>query len=517
MKKKLRYCALSIFLICCASLLSVYSYGIFAKKAKGLPEYALPLQPAQTELDRLLEPEENKYPGKSGLIFIENNLEAFAARALSAQAAGRSLDLQYYIWHDDLTGRLLMQELLSAAKRGVRIRILLDDLTTHNRSSLLAALNSHPNISVRIFNPTRSRDRNWRRGLEMVLRFFSVNRRMHNKAWIADGRIAIVGGRNIGDEYFDADPDINFFDIDLITTGSAVRDASEIFDSYWNSDAVIPMEAFGKPRADALEELEKAALAPRITSDTAPYLGHIHKTAHMEALLARHIPLIWSSDIHILADPPEKAFGTGASGWLIHILSDHWNKATRSIKIISPYFVPTDSGMQWFQIFADRGINTSIITNSLASTDVLAVHGGYAHYRIPLLKLGANLFEVKRTSPQPKTIIASSGASLHTKAFILDEETAFIGSFNFDPRSTMLNTEMGILFKNPAIMQLLLKEFALRSSPAYSYRLKLDKGHLLWEDEQNGKPVIWKQDPHSKWWQRIYTAFISLLPIETQL
>ena len=518
MKKKLRYLTLFIFLFCCASLISVYSYGIFAKQAKGIPSYTLAIHPQQTVIDHLLDTEEKKHPNQSALILLQDNLEAFAARALSAQAAGRSLDLQYYIWHDDLTGRLLMKELLDAAGRGVRIRLLLDDLTTHNRSSILAALNTHPYISVRVFNPTRARNKSWHRGLEMILRFFSVNRRMHNKAWIVDGRIAIVGGRNIGDEYFDASPHMNFFDIDLMVLGSAVRETSEIFDSYWNSDAVIPLEALGEPKKNALDPAQRIIHSLEFKDKALPYLQQIHATASLGKMLRKYTPLIWTSDVHVYADPPEKAFGSGETKWLIHTLTQYWDKATKNLKIISPYFVPTYSGMQWFNTFANRHLKIDIITNSLAATDVLAVHGGYANYRKPLLLLGVNLFEVKPSFPQPKMIIASSGASLHTKAFIMDETTAFIGSFNFDPRSSMLNTEMGIMFKNSIIIKLLLEEFELRSSRAYSYRLKLENGNnLLWEDEQNGKPFIWKQEPQSKWWQRIYTMIISWLPIETQL
>jgi len=223
MKKKLSYIILFIVVFILASVLSVYGYGVFAKQVKGEPSQVLPIdEQALTTLDKALIPLCEAHPEQSGLVMLQDNLDAFAVRAVTAREAGRSLDLQYYIWHDDLTGRLLGLELLAAADRGVRVRLLLDDITTHNRSSMLSALTRHPNIDIRIFNPTRARDTGFKRGMELALRVLSANRRMHNKAWIADNQVAIVGGRNIGDEYFDASPSINFFDMDILLGGKAV-------------------------------------------------------------------------------------------------------------------------------------------------------------------------------------------------------------------------------------------------------------------------------------------------------
>src|SRR5690554_1010415 len=196
-----------------ASFLAVLSYGYFARRSLGAPSHALETELSATELDRAIAPMLERHDGQSGLALISGNLDAFAVRALSARAAGRSLDLMYYYWKGDLTGRLLMKEVLGAADRGVRVRLLIDDINTRGLDRAYRALDTHPNIAVRLFNPSRARHGGLRRGIEMVLRFFSVTRRMHNKAWIVDGRLAIVGGRNIGDAYFGAAETSNFRDI----------------------------------------------------------------------------------------------------------------------------------------------------------------------------------------------------------------------------------------------------------------------------------------------------------------
>src|SRR5690606_747891 len=244
-KKVLKWLSIGLAVFALASVLSLYFYGRFAESARGGVVMALPLAGDQTPIDRAVAPLTDARPGQTGMVILGDNLDAFAVRAMTARSAGRSLDLQYYIWHDDFTGNMLHHEALLAADRGVRVRLLLDDMNVHGSHSVLASLDSHPLIEVRLFNPTRSREGTLARGAELLLRFFSLNRRMHNKIWLADGRVAVVGGRNIGDEYFDAAADVNFTDTDVAVVGTAARQAGAEFDSYWNSRSPIPPAAPG--------------------------------------------------------------------------------------------------------------------------------------------------------------------------------------------------------------------------------------------------------------------------------
>lgn len=518
MKKKLRILFFIIALLILASTLAVYSYGRFAERSMGAPGYVLPIQDDETVLDRALAQQISTHQGQSVLVLLADNLDAFAMRAVTARSAGRSLDLLYYIWHDDLTGQLLDLELLQAADRGVRVRIVLDDLNAHGRNSLLAALDAHPNIEIRMFNPTRRRDNSLMRGVEMLLRAFSVNRRMHNKAWIADGRVAIVGGRNIGDEYFDASQSMNFFDIDLLMVGDAVSEASTIFDRYWNSRAVIPLSALAPADHEALEKLRQLVAQSHDSILALPYVQEVAQTPAIQTLFhggAAHVR--WSNNVHIYADPPEKVFDEQKSAWLINQLAPIWNQTQQNFKIISPYFVPGEAGVAEFKKLRERGAQVDILTNSLAATDVLLSHGGYEPYRKPLLEMGVNLYELKPFGTTEKSLIGSSGASLHTKAFLVDERIGFVGSMNFDPRSVRLNTEMGILFEEPAIASQLQAEFALKTSTQYSFHVVLQNGQVRWLDGANGAPSVWTHEPASRWWQRAIAKVASWLPIESQL
>lgn len=509
-----------LILFILTSVIAVLGYAFFARKSKGKPAQALPVEPDVTLLDRLIEPQWQAHPGQTGLVLLQDNIDAFMVRAISAQEAGRSLDLQYYIWHDDLTGRLLTAELLQAADRGVRVRLLLDDMNTHDRDSVLAALNGHPNIEVRLFNPTKVRGAGIRRILEWLLRGLGLNRRMHNKAWIADGRVAVVGGRNIGDEYFDASTNMNFFDVDLFISGPAVADTTCIFDEYWNSDAVLPLQALVKVGPQALLNLRQQIAENKQTYQAQPYLQQLHDNQSVADLIAGKRPIYWSDKVHVYADPASKAFGREKDKWLLQVLQPLWQQVKRDFCLISPYFVPTKNGLKLFQQMRHQAVEVNILTNSLAATDVFLVHSGYAPYRKPLLAMGAQLYELKRmpSAAHEYRLLGSRGASLHTKAFLVDQTIAFVGSFNFDPRSMLLNTEMGIIFNEPAIVCELKSVFSQRISAPYSYQVQLNNGALRWCDIQaDGQIHDWQHDPQTKWWHRLVTKLLSWLPIESQL
>lgn len=524
-KKKIHMILIALVAFLIASIVSIYSYGIFASRVRGDSGYALPVQPNQTALDRATQSYTDKHPDQTGLILLRDNLDAFIARAISAREAGRSLDLQYYIWHDDLTGKLLDLEILRAADRGVRVRMILDDMTAHGRESALAALNAHPNIEIRLFNPTRARQNQLLRGIEMLLRLVNTNRRMHNKAWIADNRVAIVGGRNIGNEYFDAASNMNFFDLDMLLCGPAVTETSAIFDNFWNSAAVIPLSALHTTPDNALEELRIEIQNHLDDLNAQPYVQRLEQTPSTEMFYSGELPIYWSQQVHVYSDPAEKGLGQAHQQWLINRLYNLWEGTQEDFKIISPYFVPGKQGVEGFSRLVEHGVNVSILTNSLAATDVVASHSGYAPYRMPLLESGIHLYELKPFSTQKIQLFGSSGASLHTKAFLIDHRLGFVGSFNFDPRSANLNTEMGVIFTEPQIITQLNEEFEERTSSRYSYEISLhpDTNQLLWLDASGvqtktnkGKnpPHLWSTEPQTTWYKRAIAKVLEWLPIE---
>lgn len=487
--------------------------------ATGLPGFALPVQPGQTELDRELEPLLARHPGKTGAILLPDGLDAFAARALSARKAGRSLDLQYYIWHDDLTGHLLMYEAWQAAERGVRVRMLLDDINTSGKDAALLALDAHPNIEIRVYNPFRNRE-GLGRLVEMVQRMFSITYRMHNKAWIADNRVAIVGGRNVGTEYFDAHGETNFRDLDVLLFGPEVEQASAIFDTFWNSDAVVPIDRLNsKPRQKldtvltAIKEEARGRLARR-------YLDRVDLSPNLRAYLAQELEPHWTDRIRVLSDPPLKWKETQPGTYLVAELFEVVRETRRKALLISPYFVPGDEGVAALAaLVREREAHVGVITNSLAANDVVAVHGGYANYRKRLLRTGVKLYEMRPQVTQSEaSLFGSSGASLHTKAFVVDDRYGFVGSFNIDPRSIDLNTEMGVLFDDVPLALALREEYLRLSDKDNSYWVYLDgDGELRWLDRASEPPVVLDHEPESGLWPRMLARLVGWLPVESQL
>ena len=485
--------------------------------ATGLPSHALPVQEAGTALDRELVPLLEREPGRTGVLLLADGLDAFAARATSARKAGRSLDLQYYIWNDDLTGGLLARELHAAAERGVRVRLLLDDLNAKGLDPKWLALDAHPAIEIRLYNPFRNREGLWRL-FEMVQRFFSINNRMHNKAWIADGRVAIVGGRNIGEEYFAADPEVNFRDLDLLLFGPAVAQASSIFDRFWNSDAVVPIAALhvrtGPELRRAVAGLEREAGRPR----AAPYLQRVLSSRGVVDYQARALEPFWTERIRVASDPPRKT-GANRDEWLLPPLLSMLRGARDSVQLTSPYFVPGEAGTEGLVGLVGRGVEVGIATNSLAANDVPAVHSGYMRYRQPLLRGGVDLYELRAEPAHENAgLLGSSGASLHTKALVVDDRHGFVGSFNFDPRSANLNTEMGVLFDDPRLAAALRREYERLTAPAQSYRVYLaDDGTLRWHDGMADPPRELEAEPQAPAWLRAATRVLGWLPLESQL
>jgi len=424
----------------------------------------------------------------------------------------------YYIWNDDLTGQLLMREVIAAAGRGVRVRLLLDDVGVSLSDETFLSIASHPNVELRLFNPTRARENVLRRGIEMALRAFSVTRRMHNKAWIIDGRIAIVGGRNVGDAYFDAAEASNFRDLDLLAVGPVVRQTEHVFDDYWNSGLALPIEALADHAAPTPDELQSRLQEPASAEGARPYIDRLREHVSFNSLLDPDA-IHWSEAVKLVSDPPEKALGERGRNWLMETLLPVMTSATNALEITSPYFIPGDEGVRHLTELAGAGVAVSVLTNSLSATDVAAVHGGYAPYRKPLLAGGVRLFELKREGAVADlSLRGSSSASLHTKAFTVDDRIGFIGSLNLDPRSGSLNTEMGLLFELPELVATMRALFAEEISPQMSYALQLGSdGALFWKAESDGASTRFETEPEASYVRRLLARVVGWLPLESQL
>ncbi|HSU20542.1 MAG TPA: phospholipase D family protein [Variovorax sp.] len=465
-------------------------------------------------------------PGASGIHPLADGIDAFAARMLLAAAAERTLDVQSYIWRDDTTGRLLLQALREAADRGVRVRLLLDDNGIPGLDARLAALDAHPGIEVRLFNPFATR---WFKPLGFVTDFSRANRRMHNKSFSADAQATIIGGRNIGDEYFDALVEgLAFADLDVLAFGPAARDIASDFDRYWASESAWPIALLVKPGAPAdLAPLDRIRAEVAADAGRRRYLRAVKGSDFAVDLRAGRLSLEWAA-VQTLSDDPAKGQGAVARGDLMASgLARLLRGPRRDVELVSAYFVPGAEGVAALAALARQGVRVRILTNALEATDVAAVHAGYARRRAPLLAAGVELFEMRRQGGLPAAgandrggsgsgsgAFGSSDSSLHAKTFSVDRERVFIGSFNFDPRSAHLNTELGFVIDSPALASGIEDAFT-RHIPAQSYAVKLDaQGRLYWLASTPDGVVRHDTEPGTTWWRRAGVGLMSLLPIE---
>lgn len=470
----------------------------------------------ETTLGAAVRPLRDAHPGLSGIVLLADGHDAFAARATLADAAQRSLDLQYYIWHNDVSGSLMFDAVRRAADRGVRVRLLLDDNNTAGLDDLLLSLDAHPNIEVRLFNPFLHRGS---RMMDFLADFSRVNRRMHNKSFTADNQVTVIGGRNVGDEYFDAAQDLLFVDLDVLAIGPVVAQVSADFDRYWASASAYPVDRLLAPNRSGAVATPQAA--PDGDSDAARvYRKAIEQSAFVRDLRARRLSFEWAHT-DLVSDDPAKALGyAGPEDYLSAALLHVVPRSATGLQLVSPYFVPGESGTAFFSGLARRGVEVSILTNSLEATDVPAVHSGYVRWRTPLLAAGVHLFELKRdiAAPPPdnRMLGGSSSSSLHAKLFIVDRSVVFVGSFNFDPRSARLNTELGFVIHSPALAALMADRFAERVR-TQAYSVRLTDGRLEWLEQRPGGVTLYTQEPHAGFWRRVGVGFMSLLPIEELL
>lgn len=472
----------------------------------------------QTRLTRAVSPLVDNHPDHSGIHPLEDGLDAFAARYLLMTMAEHTLDIQYYIWQNDMSGRLLFSAVLEAAERGVKVRLLLDDNNTMGLDETLSQLSKHPNIEIRLFNPFSFRTL---RALGYLTDFARLNRRMHNKSFTVDGEATIVGGRNVGDEYSGAGEEPLFSDLDVLAIGPVVAEVTKDFERYWKSRAVEP---FSK-----VVDLDDAAANSAVSLPEAwhsdpqveRYLERIHASPFVAQLESGDLRLIWANT-RLLSDDPRKGLGRAKAGSLLpQRMLEVIGKPQTQFDIISAYFVPTRAGVAQLLSLVRKGVKIAILTNSLAANDVSVVHAGYAKWRKKLLRHGITLYELKphtdnRDKPHDRGLTGNSGSSLHAKTFSVDNEKVFIGSFNFDPRSAMLNTEMGFVIESEYLASSIHQRFITRMRDR-AWTLRLDKwGRVNWVEYpgEGEKEIVHKHEPRTRFMQRLLVRLVWRLPIE---
>ena len=507
-----------VILLVCLGLFLVHVLNPLPSLAERTASKAL-ADTASTRLGKAISPMIEAHPGTAGIYPLPNAHDAFAARMLLAEAAERSLDIQYYIWRKDLTGTMLFDALRRAAERGVRVRLLLDDNKTPGLDGTLAAIDSHPNIEVRLFNPFVIRKL---RLIGYVTDFVRLNRRMHNKSFTADNQATIIGGRNIGDEYFDAAAEgtLSFTDLDVIAVGPVVNELSSDFDRYWASGSSYPADRLLPPATpDDLAQLQQDASRLEHDLAAAEYRQAIERSDFAGRLIKGTLEFEWAPT-RMVSDDPAKGLGQAApEAQLPQKLRQVIGTPNTEFELVSPYFVPTAAGVDVFVAMARRGVEIRILVNSLEATDVVAVHSGYAKRRKPLLEAGIALYEMRLVSPDAERHrstgpLGSSASSLHAKTMSVDRSRVFIGSFNFDPRSANLNTELGFVMASPALAAQ-MANLLETGIPQIAYEVHLsDAGKLYWTEHRDGEVVRHDIEPGTSAWRRSAVWFLSLLPIE---
>jgi len=461
----------------------------------------------------------NPHDGRSGFYLLNNGIEALAARLMLSERAERTIDAQYYLVHNDAAGQLFAGQLLDAADRGVRVRLLIDDMDTSGYDDMTAALTRHPNIEIRLFNPFR---RGPGKMIASLFEFNRINRRMHNKSMTFDNQVTIVGGRNIGDEYFAAHEDSNYDDLDVLGVGPIAQEVSRTFDEYWNSPYAVPASAVVRDKdGDLSLDEARERLSALVESARQTEYGEALTHGIRGAVDSGTITLDWVP-AKVFADPPQKAAGeTEESEILISEMAPFVRSAQNELVVSSAYFVPGPRGTAFLTGLAEKGVNVRILTNSLDSTDVEPVHGHYARYREELLGAGVELWELRPDNERPDRDWIGLGHSLsglHTKAFAIDRRYLFVGSFNWDPRSANINTEMGILLDAPAFAQEAVRGLH-EKLPRAAYRLHLNEdGEIEWlARREDGVWVAYGSEPSDSGWRSFRTNVYGILPIGGQL
>jgi len=470
--------------------------------------------------------------GVSGFRLLTLSTNALMSRLTLIDHATRSVDLQYYIFANDSTGRLVAQRLLAAADRGVRVRLLIDHVGVDDKEHLLDALDAHEKIEVRFFNPFRTSNPSMPSKIaQFIVDGQRLNRRMHNKSFVVDNDVAIIGGRNIGDGYFAASEDTNFRDLDVVAIGPVVEAASRSFDNYWNSDAAYPVTAFKDSQATSadLDRVRKSLAQHARAFAESDYAQAAFEELPNGPTADRRGEWFWGS-AELLADEPEKVElkedqPTFRIGPKIKTIVDG---AQHQVLLLSPYLVPGQSGTKYLTGLAQRKVDVQVLTNSLASNDEPAAHAGYVRYRTDLIAGGVKVFELRPAAGSKQDATAfgtSSGIALHAKAIVVDKRYAFVGSLNLDQRSKLLNTEMGVMVDCPALAEAVAGFFAKATAPASAFEVVLEPAagqgtaskHLVWLAQEHGQQVTLDSEPDASAGRKLEVTLFQLLPIESLL
>jgi len=475
---------------------------------------------SDTQLGQKVGPLVVEHPGQSGFYVLSDGVEALGARLLLAEHAEASIDVQYYYILPDLTGKLLVRQLVMAANRGVRVRILLDDIQTKGYEQMFAVLSANANIEIRVVNPFANRRA---RMLNFASDFQRLNHRMHNKSITFDNTVTIVGGRNIGAEYFGASDVFNYHDLDVLGIGPVANQVSVEFDTYWNASETLPITAFEEPddSAESSQELQQKFAAAVQEAKNTPYLDALESSIVDLLFSDDSNSLVWAPARIVFDLPYGETTARGEAG--PKVLADNLiaavDQATEELFVISPYFVPDESGVERFRKLRERGVRCVMVTNSLASTDVEAVYGAYKDYRKALLEMGVELWEVMAHPDKPGNERGASTErkSLHAKTFAVDRRQLFVGSFNWDPRSRGINTEMGALIESDELATGLVESVSA-ALPSSAWRVRLnDKGKVEWVDIQGDKEIVYSKAPQTSAWRRFTAQITGLDAIEGQL
>ena len=513
------YCSIAITVTGCSTLPK--------HKIESIPETTLQVDTAQTTLAQIIQPLQEQHPDLTGYLVLFEPLEALATRLSLIDKAEKRLDLQYYIWDNDKVGSLALHALIRAADRGVRVRLLIDDNNAKSTVGIVLALAQHPNIEVKLFNPYRFRKY---RALDMILDLKRINRRMHNKSFIADHQVALIGGRNMTNQYYNVSDNYQFSDVDVMLVGTAVKDISHSFDEYWSHEYAYKVQEVVNQSAHHLSyESLKRQLDEHYERVTVQnYLDLTSNSQAIDSLMSRDIQLDWVK-AEVVKDSPDKIKSKAKKKEHLNFqLIQHLEQPEKNVDLISAYFVPEKKGAKMLTDLAKDGVKVRVLTNSFKANDVAVVHAFYGKYRQNLLEHGVQLYEFlpalnkndldKNTEDLAKkakvSIKGLSRSSLHAKLMALDEKQVFIGSFNFDPRSAYLNTEIGVLLNSPPLAQAVHTTMDENLSK-YAYKLVLDANKkITWQRQTPQGPVIYTKEPRMKWWQRAGIKMLSWLPIE---
>ena len=518
----------SMLAIYCSIAITVTGCNTLPKhKIESIPETALQVDTAQTTLAQIIQPLQEQHPDLTGYLVLFEPLEALATRLSLIDKAEKRLDLQYYIWDNDKVGSLALHALIRAADRGVKIRLLIDDNNAKSTEGIFLALAQHPNIEVKLFNPYRFRKY---RALDMILDLKRINRRMHNKSFIADHQVALIGGRNMTNQYYNVSDNYQFSDVDVMLVGTAVKDISHSFDEYWSHEYAYKVQEVVNQSAHHLSyESLKRQLDEHYKRVTVQnYLDLTSNSQAIDSLMSRDIQLDWVK-AEVVKDSPDKIKSKAKKKEHLNFqLIQHLEQPEKNVDLISAYFVPEKKGAKMLTDLAKDGVKVRVLTNSFKANDVAVVHAFYGKYRQNLLEHGVQLYEFlpalnkndldKNTEDLAKkakvSIKGLSRSSLHAKLMALDEKQVFIGSFNFDPRSAYLNTEIGVLLNSPPLAQAVHTTMDENLSK-YAYKLVLDANKkITWQRQTPQGPVIYTKEPRMKWWQRAGIKMLSWLPIE---